>query len=224
MARLRALALGDDEHAPGYLGERAEQLGIELTAVGRTAEGTPPGLAGYDLLLPLGSSWSVTEADRLPWVRRELDLVRTAVDRDVPVLGVCFGGQELAAVLGGRVSRGARAEIGWTSIRTSEPDAVPAGPWFQWHYDVIDPPDGAVTVADNAVCVQAFRYGRHLALQFHPEVTRAIIASWITEGRADLDRDGISESALLADSDARLPAARPQAHRLLDAFLAAALD
>ena len=61
--------------------------------------------------------------------------MRRAVDADIPVLGLCFGGQMLARVLGGEVFRGERAEIGWLPVRSTDPELVPEGPWFQWHFD-----------------------------------------------------------------------------------------
>ena len=92
----------------------------------------------------------------------ELELIGAAVEKDVPVLGLCFGGEVLSAVLGGRVERAPVPELGWREIETDDPDAIPAGPWLEWHYERFTTPPGAVEVARTADAVQAFRLGPHL--------------------------------------------------------------
>jgi hypothetical protein len=98
------------------------------------------------------------------------------------VFGICFGAQALARALGGSVVRAAHPEIGWTSIDSDVPELIEAGPWFQWHSDRFTLPPGAVELARNAVAVQAYRVGRSLGVQFHPEVARAGIARWVGNG------------------------------------------
>jgi len=96
----------------------------------------------------------------------------------VPVLGICFGGQTLARVLGARLYRLPVPEIGWAQV-TSEHPGLAEGPWLSWHRDAFELPAGAAQIAANAVCVQGFSYGPHVALQFHPEATEPIAASWL---------------------------------------------
>ena len=76
--------------------------------------------------MSLGSEFAAFD-DHKPFVPREARLMRRAVDADVPVLGLCFGGQMLARVLGGEVFRGDEAEIGWLPVRTHRPRAGPGG-------------------------------------------------------------------------------------------------
>ena len=106
------------------------------------------------------------------------------------MLGLCFGGQMLARVLGGEVSRGDIAEIGWLPVRTTDPELVPQGPWFQWHFDTFTTPPGATLIAESDVAPQAFVWGRSLGLQFHPEVTPEIMHDWVREYRHELDAGG----------------------------------
>src|SRR5262249_57974374 len=94
--------------------------------------------------------------DAKPFVVREARLMSDAVEADVPVLGLCFGGQMLARVIGGKVYRSTDAEIGWLPVRSKDPALVPEGPWFQWHFDTFDLPAAATVVADSPVGPQAF--------------------------------------------------------------------
>ena len=107
------------------------------------------------------------------------------------MLGLCFGGEVLSAVLGGRVERAPVPELGWREIETDDPVAIPAGPWLEWHYERFTTPPGAVEVARTADAVQAFRIGPHLGVQFHPESTVEIVADWAS---MDTEKSGGSVS------------------------------
>jgi GMP synthase-like glutamine amidotransferase len=141
----------------------------------------------------------------------ELELLRTAIDGDVPVLGLCFGGEALAAVLGARVERSPSPELGWREIETDDPEAIPPGPWLEWHFERFATPPGATEIARTGAATQAFRHGPHLAVQFHPEATVEIVEGWA-------EHDGVEAS--LDASPERRAAARDAAFRLFDAFLA----
>jgi GMP synthase-like glutamine amidotransferase len=148
-----------------------------------------------------------------------MDFLAEAQDRDVPILGVCFGGQILARVLGGEVFRSEKEEIGWLPVGTSDPDLLPDGPWFQWHFDTFSAPPGATVVAANEVGPQAYVIGRSLGLQFHPEVTTEIMDSWVRVYRHELDEHGVDADALLAETHERASEHKGNTLKLLDAFL-----
>ena len=79
-----------------------------------------PDPLAFDAIVPMGAAWSVYDHDRIgTWIGEELDFLRRAHGAGVPVLGICFGGQALAAALGGMVVRAGRPEIGWTTVETS---------------------------------------------------------------------------------------------------------
>ena len=125
----------------------------------------------------LGSELTAYD-DTLPWLAAELAFIERMLAASVPVLGICFGGQALARVLGARLYRLPVPEIGWAQVTSGHP-GLAEGPWLSWHRDAFELPAGAAQIAANEVCVQGFSYGPHAALQFHPEATQPIAASWL---------------------------------------------
>jgi GMP synthase-like glutamine amidotransferase len=173
------------------------------------------------VIVPMGAPWSVYDHESIgTWVASELAMLRDAHDQQVPVLGICFGGQMLAAAHGGSVSRSPAPEIGWADIESDDDGLVPSGTWFQWHYDQWELPNDAKEVARNAKSSQAFVLGRNLAVQFHPEMTSEILTSWIATGGADeVDQFGIKLEDLVRETAERDLSNRDRAHRLVDQFL-----
>lgn len=221
--RGRVLFLEHQPDAPaGYLGERAAEGGHEVT-VASVPGGTVPDPAGFDLVVPLGSGESVYD-ETVPWIPVEQAVLRRAVDSGVPVLGVCFGSQMLASVLGGEVRRAPAPTIGWHKIDTDDPDLVEPGPWVVWHFDVLTPPPDAAEIARSPVGTQAFLAGPHAGVQFHPEATPGSVASWASTYGGDLAALGQTREDLLGETRARTEEARRAAHRLFDRFYERAQD
>lgn len=197
---------------PALLGEwlREREIPFEIHEAWRVPL---PDLRRYRFVASLGSRESV--ADQQPaWVPAEVAAVREAVAGDVPVLGLCFGGQVLSAALDGGVDRLERTEIGWIGIEPSAPE-IPPGPWLQWHDDVLRVPRGAAQLATSPAGPAAFRHGRHLGVQFHPEATADVVASWADNDTA-LERRGITREELVAQSARHAGPARTAAFRLFD--------
>jgi GMP synthase-like glutamine amidotransferase len=226
---VRALVIDHDSESPaGRVGIRLESLGFVLdVAVATMSPDDPrpaghlPGLDGYDLVVPCGAVWSVYDASCANWVEPELALLRDAHSRGVPVLGLCFGGQALAAALGGRVEKAPGEEIGWFEVVSDQPELIDPGPWLQWHHDRFAVPPGAVELARSDLCPQAFRAGRSLGLQFHPEIDLPMLETWVAGCDADyLARYRIEPDALLAESRRLIPQSEAAMVRLLDRFLA----
>jgi GMP synthase-like glutamine amidotransferase len=195
---------------PGLLAEWLEARGIAYVVDRSWENGPLPDPGDYAFVVSLGHT-SGPHDDHDPAVVAELELLRTAVAQDVPVLGLCFGGEALAAVLGARVERSPAPELGWRAIQTDDPDRVPAGPWLEWHFERFTTPPGATEIARTADATQAFRLGPHLGVQFHPESTVEIVAGWA-------EHDGVDAS--LEASPEQRAAAREAAFRLFDAFVA----
>ena len=146
----RALVLQHQHNAPpALLSDWARARAVELVVVRADRARELPAPDGFAFVITLGSDHSAGHR-RPPWVERELDWIRTAHRAELPILGICFGAQALAVALGGSVHRETRPEIGWISVESAAPEIVADGPWFAWHEDVFDPPDGAAVVARNA--------------------------------------------------------------------------
>ena len=217
--RLRALILQkEDPTPPGHVTEWLASIGAEGETWRTDLEDRDVDPTAYDLVVSLGSEFAAFD-DSKPFVGREARLTQRAIDEDVPILGLCFGGQMLARVLGSENYRSDEAEIGWLPVRTSEPDLVSEGPWFQWHFDVFTTPPGARVVAQTDVGVQAFVAGRSLGLQFHPEVTTQIMDDWVREYRHELDEEGVDADELLAETRRLGEQSRANAMGLFDRFL-----
>jgi GMP synthase-like glutamine amidotransferase len=215
-----ALVLEHDPDAPAaLLAEWAADRGLALEIV--PAGVALPDPAGRPFVVSLGSESSAYD-DTLPWLAAERALLDRAIAEDVPILGICFGSQHLARALGGAVGPAKRQEVGWLDIETFAPDVVPPGPWFQWHRDAFTPPPGAELLARSPVSAQAFRLGPHLGVQFHPEVTPAIVDDWAGTYGESARKAGTTPEALREGSARHGAAARVRAYALFDAFLASA--
>ncbi|PQD98002.1 glutamine amidotransferase [Mycobacterium sp. EPG1] len=163
---------------------------------------TFPDPLGYDVIVPLGATWAVYNPALLEtWVSTEMQMMRDAADAGIALLGVCFGGQLLAQAFGGTVGRAPRQEVGWYDVTSDRPDVVPAGPWFQWHFDRWTLPPGATEIARTANASQAFTLGRTLALQFHPEVDADLLKVWLADDHGDIEGVGLTHEEILTRTD-----------------------
>ncbi len=184
----------------------------------------PTAFAGIGMM---GGPMSVYDA--LPWIPPLNAFVRRAVERGVPVLGHCLGGQLLAQSLGAAVRRTSTPEIGWIDVETL--DAQRAREWFggrasftpfQWHYDVFDLPAGATPVLRNAYNPhQGYVIDdRHIGFQCHVEMTQDLVRTWCRTGAAELSErsDGPLQSRddILREAPARLAALNAVADGIYD--------
>ena len=216
---MKALILQHEEPTPpGYLAEWLQEQGADVDVFRIDLRDDVPDPRDYDMIASLGSEFAAFD-DTKPFIPREAQLLRDALDADVPVLGLCFGGQLLARVAGGRSFRSAEAEIGWQQVRSKDPDLVPEGPWFNWHFDSFTLPPGARLIADSEAGPQAFVLGRSLGLQFHPEVTPQIMDDWVKAYRHELDGDGVDPDALLVETHRVAPEVRKHSEHLFNRFL-----
>jgi GMP synthase-like glutamine amidotransferase len=202
----------------GFIGAAFEARGAEVAVHLLPDDGPLPALDGVDHVVLLGAESSVN--DPRPWIAEELAWIRTADAAGLPVLGICFGAQAICAAFGGQVETMARQEIGWTLVDSVDHELVPAGPWLEFHRDRCLLPEAATVLARNDTGVQAFRLGRHLAVQFHPEVDGPQLKRWLDAGGdQDAERLGLDPSQFLADTIREEPAAAQRAARLVAAAL-----
>ncbi len=198
----------------GFIGDAFEARGAALDVHLFPDDGPLPAFDGVDHIVVLGAVSSVNDPD--PWIAAELSWLRAADQAGVPVLGICFGAQALSAALGGRVEAMGRLEIGWVLVDPADPDVIPAGPWLEFHHDRCLPPPSATVLARNEAGVQAFRIGRHLAVQFHPEVDGPQLKRWLDAHTDQEEKSiGINPDQFLADTIREEPAARARADRLV---------
>lgn len=204
---------------PGLLEEWLRERGVPFEVSRSWAGEETPDPSRYSFVASLGSPHGPNDT-HVGAVRDELELVGSAVERGVPVLGLCFGGETLSAVLGGTVERAETPELGWREIDTDNPETIPPGPWLEWHYECFTTPPGAVEIARTKDAAQAFTFGPHLGVQFHPESTVEIVAKWAAADTERLGKLGIHDpNEILAVSSKEKERARKDAFRLFDAFL-----
>jgi GMP synthase-like glutamine amidotransferase len=220
-SKLRALIVQHEEPTPpGLLGEWLDRQGAEVDILRIDLEERVPDPREFQLIAYLGAEFAAFD-DSVPFVQRESELIRQAAKHDVPMLGLCFGGQLMARALGGESFRSERPEIGWLRVRSKDAELISEGPWFEWHFDSFTLPPGAKLLADTDVGPQAYVVGRSLGLQFHPEVTPEIVDGWVRDYRdeVDSDSDGVDLDALLEDTNRRAPVVRLATMKLFDRFL-----
>jgi GMP synthase (glutamine-hydrolysing) len=122
---------------------------VEVIEVEALAGDPLPSLDEIDGIVAMGGPMSAGHLEAHPELEAECELLAEAVDRQVPVLGICLGAQLLARALGAEVRLGERAEIGFASVRVSDPNdpligaLAPEATVLHWHRDVFDLPEGA---------------------------------------------------------------------------------
>lgn len=209
---------------------RAAGLAIEERDLPR---GDPlPGVDEVAGIVSFGGVQSVAEIERHPYLEAEAELLREAVAREVPVLGVCLGGQLLAHALGASVRRMPERMVGWWPIEPLPPateDALvrelPEAPVaLHWNEDCFELPAGAVELAARVgPGVEAFRAGSCAwGIQFHPEVDAATLDHWYAEDFAHLS--GREEAAARAADAEHLPAQAALGRALFGAFAGAVVS
>lgn len=181
---------------------------------------------GLDLVVSMGSSWSTYWEHVAEPVLAEQQFLARAIFEGIPVLGICFGAQQLSTVLGGEVTRAQSPEIGWCGISAVAesaslvPKSLCEGPWMQWHYDTFSVPPGATVLAESATGPQAMVYGRTLGVQFHPEATESIVRTWASgDGVEELQKAKISPENLQLTTAQNLDDASQRCDELIEWFL-----
>jgi len=197
---LKALVVQNiDIEGPGLLREEMEKAGwrLDLRMMDQPGASLPGTLIGYKALIILGGPMNVYEEEAYPYLRQVDQLIKSAIQEGLPVIGICLGGQLIAKALDAPVTRNPVKEIGWYKLRLTA-DGIKSSlfeglpeefPVFQWHGDTFAMPDGAIHLATSSDCAhQAFSYGRHVfALQFHLEVTTAVIKTWAKAYADEID-------------------------------------
>ena len=180
---------------PGYFATYLDRHAIPWEVVKIDAgEPVPGDAARFSGLVFMGGPMSVN--DDLPWIAPVLRLIRSAADREIPVLGHCLGGQLMAKALGGEVIRNPVKEIGWGRVDVAPNDA--ATKWlgkglssfnaFHWHGETFSVPPGATCILSSRYCPnQAFVLGPHLGMQCHVEMTPGLVRAWCQDWEKEVE-------------------------------------
>ncbi len=189
-----------------------------------------PAMKDFDFLAVMGGPMNIYEHDAYPWLEIEKQFIGQAIEAGKKVLGVCLGGQLIADVLGGKVTKNQHPEIGWHPIHlTPQARQLPlfAGfpeelTVFHWHGDTFAIPPGAIHLASSQACTnQAFLYGSTvLGLQFHLEYSEDSIRAMLTDCQSELIPSPYVQSAeLILQNLPLVPTVQGYLNRLLDQFM-----
>ena len=162
----RALHIQNESTDPaGLFVDALERHGFTVDTLHPYAgDELPASLDGIDALVAGGGLVDTHQAGEHPWLAQEIELVREALERRTPYMGLCLGAQVLTEAAGGTVYRCEPHEIGWHEVELTSykegnrlfgglPQRFEA---FQWHHYAHGLPDGAVALARNDACLQAF--------------------------------------------------------------------
>ena len=174
----------------GLIQPALEDNGISVEFPDLFQEGAQvPDVAMADGLIFMGGPMSAN--DDLPYLKREIEFIRQAVERGQPVLGVCLGSQLIAKALGAKVYKNSSKEIGWFDVHLTDAGRLDpilsalegSETVFHWHAETFDLPEGAAWLAYSEACRhQAYRVGsKTYGFQFHLEVTPEMISDWCTQ-------------------------------------------
>lgn len=226
------------QHVPheilGTFNPLLKEAGFRIRYVnfGRTPD-AEPNIEKYDGLIILGGPMCVDQTDSHPHLLTEIRAIKLAMERQMPVLGICLGAQLIATALGARVRPNPVKEIGWYAVTpTKEGKLDPlfrcfngTEQIFQWHGDAFDIPRGAVNLASSSDCPnQAFRFGeRTYGLQFHLEVDEALIHRWLKTPVhvRELENmgDGFSATQIIKETHNNIANSTELGNRLFGAYI-----
>ena len=186
MRKSVAIFLHMEGDQPGYIADYLEQNNIPFKLVRLFKGDIPPSLDDVIGLVFMGGTMSVN--DNLTWLKKEIDIIKQALKRDIPIMGHCLGGQLISVALNAKVTRNSCEEIGWHTCFQERNNV--AKEWlngidesfimFHWHNETFALPNGADLLFSSEICRnQAFVYKKNvLAMQCHVEMTSFLVNDW----------------------------------------------
>jgi GMP synthase (glutamine-hydrolysing) len=182
------IVLHQETSTPGRVGNALRALGYALDIRRpRFGDPLPETLVEHAGAIIFGGPMSANDPD--DYIRREIDWIAVPLNEQRPFLGICLGAQMLAQHLGATVAPHpqGRAQIGYYPIRLTAAGRALCGPWpdqvYHWHREGFSLPHGCELLAEGSdFPFEAFRYDNAFALQFHPDVTTAMMHRWTTRG------------------------------------------
>jgi GMP synthase-like glutamine amidotransferase len=193
---------------PGTIGELLEIGGFTIDTIFTKKEKIPT--LDHKMVLILGAPESAN--DDLQYLKDEMNLIQEAAQKNIPTLGICLGSQLIAKAFGAKVYPGQKKEIGFYSdvrIDQASKSRLFAGisnPFtvFHWHGDTFEIPKGATRLAFSESYNQAFQLGSVVGIQFHLEVNKEIVLSWLAHAKEDLNLPYIDPNQIRNDIDSHI--------------------
>ncbi len=224
---MRVLSVNHGPTVPGgVFDEAVESTGHVLERWQVPDGGSPDPAGSYDAVMVFGGSQHPDQDDSFGWLGQEEAFLREVLADEVPVFGVCLGAQMLARAAGATVGPASEPEIGWLEVSLTADGAadpvlgvIPArATVFQWHHYTFALPPNATALAESELCLQAFRLGEQPAwgIQFHAEVTEAMVSDWVEELPEELP---MPAEELLAALQKHIERSNAQGRALAAAFL-----
>jgi GMP synthase-like glutamine amidotransferase len=224
---MRVLSVTHGSSVPGgVFDDSVEAAGHVLERWQVPDGGMPDPAPSYDAVMVFGGSQHPDQDDRFSWLAREEEFLQDVLTARIPVFGVCLGAQMLARAADAKVGPASMPEIGWLDVSLTTAGASdpvlgvlpPTATVFQWHHYTFTLPAGGTALADSQVCLQAFRLDGQPAwgIQFHAEVTGAMVSTWVEEDPEDLP---MPAESLRAESETRMEQSNAQGRALAAAFL-----
>lgn len=213
---------------PGLIAEALDRREVPYKIVRTFERQALPRPREVRAAIVLGTPVSVRDYLQHDYLRRLFEFMAETVRFNIPLLGVCFGGQMLAHVMGARVDPNEQKEIGIFKERLTEAgasDPLFAGfdnefEVFQWHGDTFRIPHGATPLVEGVTCKnQAFRRGRAVAIQFHVEPKAEEIPLWCDAYAGELTSEKLTKDRIVADFNKRRKALEKLTDRLVENFL-----
>jgi GMP synthase-like glutamine amidotransferase len=179
--------------------------GYKIETIDAQTDIIPDSVQSYKAIVILGGPMSVYEEKK--YLREEEILIRDAIKKKVPLLGICLGSQLIAQAAGGRVYKGIRKEIGWYDVNITHigqkelfkgmrDRTIQA---FQWHGDTYELPRNAIIMASSKLYPQAFKIGSAIGIQFHLEVNHEMIERWIKEYEKEIKYENVQPCDIIPD-------------------------
>ncbi len=177
-----------DFESPGNIIDIAKDKKYNITYTRFYEDFLLPNIDDFDLLIIMGAPMSVNEESEYPWLIEEKKYIRKVIENEKKVLGICFGSQIIADVLGANVYKNNHTEIGWYNIYKDQNNKSSFLSnfaneilTFHWHGDTYNLPEGSLPIfSSQATKYQGFTFKQNVvALQFHWEVKKENISSFI---------------------------------------------
>lgn len=187
-----------------------------------------PSIDKFSTVINLGCPNSIREYIKYDYLKKLYQYISQVIRNDIPYLGICFGAQILAHILGTPIEKNNVKEIGCYNI-TLTPDGLndpifdgfaPNFPVFHWHHDTFKIPRGATLLAEGIDCKnQAFRKGKAVGIQFHLEVTSLEVSKWASIYKDELVGFPISKNKIISDCETNAAEFKNLQFKLLENFL-----